>query len=57
MNKQSGVSFQDWTAELRRIANIMGWTEPEKSIGEEDWKIYYEDNLTPAQAMLEDLNA
>lgn len=57
MNKTEGVSFERWIGELRLIARLMDWADPDTSISEEDWRLYYDDNQTPAGAMFEDCNA
>ncbi len=48
--------FREWLNELDKIARIAGFGNYIASTGEESWKTYFESDLSPADAFMEDMS-
>lgn len=49
--------FGPWFTELKRIGKLMQWTDKAvEGLDADDWKVYFDGELTPAQAWLEDIS-
>lgn len=55
MNKSSGVTWEKWLEELVRVATCANYGD----ISDTNWEVFrpnYDEDMTPAEAMLEDLS-
>lgn len=59
LTKEAGMSFEEWTAELDRVAAAHPWASNiygSKCSDTADWSDYFNDNWSPADAISEDLS-
>lgn len=51
------LNWEEWEAELKRVAMAAGWTE--NGVKSTDWsayRSYFDDGYSPAEALLEDMS-
>ena len=49
------LSFDIWIERLHQIMLLNRHIRPDTILSEEDWKVFYDDGLSPSQAMKADI--
>lgn len=50
-------SFEEWFEELQRVAVVkFGFSKKAADFDEDCWRVYFDEGLTPSEALSEDLS-